>query len=152
MLKQIEAGVKFITSILLKDEEDRIKFGVALAQSLKEKYQGHWYPKNPEKGRAYRIIIIENYKREKLLQDAASKSGVELKKLSLPIHMAVWIDPDEVAYKFGDDGSICAFACFNVTPVQHENPVTGLTVGYYNPVPVVPYGAIHMFQNEYVCL
>lgn len=126
MQKKIEAGVEFVTSIILKDEEDRRKFGNALTQILTEKYEGHWYPENPQKGRAYRILIIENHKRQKLLRDAASKSSVELKKLSLPIHLSVWIDPDEVAYKFGEDGSICPFTCLNDSDSASDSDDSGV--------------------------
>ena len=41
-----------------------------------------------------------------LVVKAAQECGVKISDLSLPKEFTMWIDPNEISYRFGEDGSI----------------------------------------------
>ncbi|MRA76107.1 hypothetical protein GH890_32280, partial [Bacillus thuringiensis] len=60
------------------------------------------------KGSGYRCIRIVNNKMDPLLDKAGAASGVSENELLtfLPSELTVWVDPSEVSYRIGEDGSI----------------------------------------------
>lgn len=71
-------------------------------------YQHHWFPDRPQKGSGYRCIRI-NHEMDPLLCQAACRVGLNSERLFslLPRELTLWIDPYEVSYRIGEDGSIC---------------------------------------------
>ncbi|XP_009325723.1 PREDICTED: protein BTG2 [Pygoscelis adeliae] len=76
-----------------------------LAVSPKE---DQWFPEKPFKGSGYRCIRI-NHKMDPIISKAASQIGLSLPQLYqlLPSELTLWVDPYEVSYRIGEDGSIC---------------------------------------------
>lgn len=76
--------------------------------SLAEHYKHHWFPEKPFKGSGYRCIRI-NHKMDPIISKAASQIGLSLPQLYqlLPSELTLWVDPYEVSYRIGEDGSIC---------------------------------------------
>lgn len=73
-----------------------------------EHYKHHWFPEKPSKGSGYRCIRI-NHKMDPIISKAASQIGLgqpQLRQL-LPSELTLWVDPYEVSYRIGEDGSIC---------------------------------------------
>ncbi|KAM3925497.1 protein BTG1 [Leptodactylus fuscus] len=112
MKPEIIAAVGFISKFLrtkgLMNDRELQTFNQSLQELLAEHYRHHWFPEKPSKGSAYRCIRI-NHKMDPLIGQAADRIGLssqEMFKL-LPSELTLWIDPYEVSYRIGEDGSIC---------------------------------------------
>ncbi|XP_048664108.1 protein BTG1 [Marmota marmota marmota] len=81
---------------------------VSLFFSSVEHYKHHWFPEKPCKGSGYRCIRI-NHKMDPLIGQAAQRIGLSSQELFrlLPSELTLWVDPYEVSYRIGEDGSIC---------------------------------------------
>nr|XP_033773273.1 protein BTG2 [Geotrypetes seraphini] len=112
MLAEVAVAVSFVARLLrsrgrVSDEQLRL-FGRALREALTEHYRHHWFPEKPSKGSGYRCIRI-NRRMDPIIGKVASRTGLgsqELHRL-LPSELTLWIDPFEVSYRIGEDGSIC---------------------------------------------
>lgn len=73
-----------------------------------EHYQHHWFPDRPQKGSGYRCIRI-NHEMDPIIATAANRIGLTSEQLFslLPRELTLWVDPYEVSYRIGEDGSIC---------------------------------------------
>ncbi|EOA96980.1 Protein BTG1 [Anas platyrhynchos] len=76
--------------------------------SAPERYKHHWFPLAPSKGSGYRCIRI-NHKMDPLIVEAAGMIGLSHERLFqlLPSELTLWVDPFEVSYRIGENGSIC---------------------------------------------
>ncbi|KAM4675238.1 protein BTG1 [Discoglossus pictus] len=112
MKPEIIAAVGFISKFLrtkglMNDRQLQI-FNQALQELLSEHYKHHWFPEKPCKGSGYRCIRI-NHKMDPLIGQAANHIGLSSHQLfkHLPSELTLWVDPYEVSYRIGEDGSIC---------------------------------------------
>lgn len=73
-----------------------------------EHYEHHWFPEKPSKGSGYRCIRI-NHKMDPIITKVASQIGLSQPQLHqlLPSELTLWVDPYEVSYRIGENGSIC---------------------------------------------
>ncbi|XP_048192182.1 protein BTG1-like [Perognathus longimembris pacificus] len=112
MTCEIAAAVAFISKFLrtngLTSEEQLQTFSQTLQELLAEHYKHHWFPDVPYKGSGYRCIRI-NHKMDPLIGQAAQSIGLSSQELFrlLPSELTLWVDPYEVSYRIGEDGSIC---------------------------------------------
>lgn len=112
MLPEIAAAVGFLTSLLRTRgcvSEQKLKvFSRALQDALTDHYKHHWFPEKPSKGSGYRCIRI-NHKMDPIISKVASQIGLSQPQLHqlLPSELTLWVDPYEVSYRIGEDGSIC---------------------------------------------
>ncbi|XP_036613355.1 protein BTG2 [Trichosurus vulpecula] len=112
MLPEIAAAVGFLSSLLRTRgcvSEQRLQvFSGALQEALTEHYKHHWFPEKPSKGSGYRCIRI-NHKMDPIISKVARQIGLSLPQLYrlLPSELTLWVDPYEVSYRIGEDGSIC---------------------------------------------
>lgn len=111
---EVNSAADFLMSLL------RVRQKVALTESqlqnfrgnfadvLMAHYQRHWYPELPARGSGYRCIRI-NGKMDPLVEQAGNASGLNSRTLRkmLPQELTMWIDPDEVSYRIGENGSVC---------------------------------------------
>ena len=81
-------------------------FSQRLEELLTVRFENHWFPENPGKGSAYRCIRI-NGRMDPVVTEAAKVTGLTDIGSFLPKEFTMWIDPSEVSYRFGEDGSIC---------------------------------------------
>ncbi|XP_013920802.1 PREDICTED: protein BTG1-like [Thamnophis sirtalis] len=112
MKTEISTAAGFITRLLrtpsgIGDEELRC-FSESLQEALRDHYKHHWFPLMPSKGSGYRCIRI-NHKMDPLIGKAAGMIGLNHERLFqlLPSELTLWVDPFEVSYRIGEDGSIC---------------------------------------------
>ena len=89
-------------------------FRSRLEEVLIERYKNHWDPENPQRGSAYRCIRI-NGRMDPIVKEAAKVTGLTDIGRYLPAELTLWVDPNEVSYRFGEDGSICQCAIENNT-------------------------------------
>lgn len=112
MTPEVSAAASFVCRLLrgrgrLSDAQLQV-FRDGLAQALSEHYQHHWFPDRPQKGSGYRCIRI-NHEMDPLIGRAAGRIGLTSGQLFslLPRELTMWVDPYEVSYRIGEDGSIC---------------------------------------------
>ncbi|XP_068132914.1 protein BTG1-like [Hyperolius riggenbachi] len=112
MKPEIIAAVAFISKFLrtkgLTNDRELQTFNQSLQELLSDHYRHHWFPEKPSKGSAYRCIRI-NHKMDPLIGQAADRIGLSSREMFklLPSELTLWIDPYEVSYRIGEDGSIC---------------------------------------------
>ncbi|KAL1766274.1 BTG1 [Sigmodon hispidus] len=112
MIGEICAAATFISKFLstkgLRSEKQLQTFSQSLQELLAEHYKHHWFPEKPCKGSGYRCIRI-NHKMDPLIGQAAQQIGLSSRELFrlLPSELTLWVDPYEVSYRIGEDGSIC---------------------------------------------
>ena len=110
MKEEVHCACEFFSKML---ESKRLphqfasQFRTRLEELLSERFQNHWDTKNPSKGSAYRCIRI-NSKMDPIVQEAARETGLQDISKYLPAEFTMWIDPRDVSYRFGEDGSICS--------------------------------------------
>ncbi|KAM9444314.1 protein BTG1-like [Clarias gariepinus] len=111
MKVEVSTAVHFISTLLrgkrLLSEEQLQRFSHSLQEALGAHYQHHWFPDAPFKGSGYRCIRI-NHKMDPLLGRVAYAIGLSKERLChlLPRELTMWVDPYEVAYRIGENGSI----------------------------------------------
>ncbi|KAF4075048.1 hypothetical protein AMELA_G00230200 [Ameiurus melas] len=111
MKAEVAIVVNFITTLLrvkgLLSEEQLQHFSRSLEEALREHYEDHWFPDAPFRGSGYRCIRI-NHKMDPLVGKAAYTIGLSRKQLLslLPCELTMWVDPYEVSYRIGENGSI----------------------------------------------
>ncbi|XP_033647267.1 protein BTG2-like [Asterias rubens] len=115
MKAEVTSAVNFLTN-LLRSNKDFVRqpvrlerFSQILINLVCEHYQSHWFPDKPFRGSGYRCIRINDMKMDPLIAKAGQLVGkqVDEMQLLLPSELTVWVDPDEVSYRIGEEGSIC---------------------------------------------
>lgn len=89
--------------------EDKLaKFRDSLVEVLRRRYRDHWFPEKPFKGSGYRCIRI-NGRMDPVIAQAGEACGLEPQVIhnTFPSELTMWIDPLEVSYRIGENGSIC---------------------------------------------
>ncbi|XP_066507404.1 protein BTG3 [Hoplias malabaricus] len=118
MKKEIAAVVFFLKRLIKKAEKldtDKVDLFVEkLTMALQEKFRGHWYPDNPNKGQAFRCIRVNRFhKEDPELLWACAESGVKYKDLALPKELTLWVDPGEVCCRYGEKNLAFTVASFS---------------------------------------
>lgn len=83
-------------------------FKSSLTEVLRHRYRDHWFPDRPNRGSGYRCIRI-NGKMDPVIAQAGANVGLLPTVLHslFPSELTMWIDPSEVSYRIGENGSIC---------------------------------------------
>lgn len=105
-------------------------FKRAVTELLRRRYRDHWFPERPTRGSGYRCIRI-NGKMDPVIAQAGIACGLPEKYLHrlFPTEFTMWIDPLEVSYRIGENGSICVLYEGASTPAEPE---------FLNPPPSNP--------------
>lgn len=115
MKVEVHSAADFLMNLLrvkqvnsLPDDNQLQNFKGSLESLLVLRYRSHWYPDVPAKGSGYRCIRI-NGKMDPVIEQAGVAVGLPPRTLRkmLPPELTLWIDPEEVAYRIGENGSIC---------------------------------------------
>lgn len=113
MRPEIRSASMFLADLLrlghtLTDHQVRL-FRGTLEDLLRVHYHHHWFPERPCKGSGYRCIRI-NHRMDPMIAKAAVACGINdstLLRNVFPNELTMWIDPREVSYRIGENGSIC---------------------------------------------
>lgn len=109
---ELEAALELITRFVSKSAAAKNHlhqlghFTGMLINALRVFYTGHWYPERPMKGSGHRCLRI-NQGNTSIIEKTALNSGNRWVLDSLPKEFTIWIDPGEVSYRIGEDGSVC---------------------------------------------
>lgn len=111
MKNEVKSAVDFLAKILrtskyVSDHQVQI-FKENLQNLLSSKFENHWFPSKPNKGSGFRCIRI-NHKMDPLILQAGHSCGLsETVILSIiPKELTIWVDPFDVSYRIGENGSI----------------------------------------------
>jgi len=126
MQKEIDSAVQFICGLLRARSLslDLVEtFRTVLCEVMYGRYEGHWFPDKPCKGSAYRCMRIHDRNMDPLILKAGAQSGISVTQLLqlLPNQLTIWVDPREVAYRIGEDGSIGVLYDGAVTQQQNDD-------------------------------
>jgi protein Tob/BTG len=109
MLLEVKAAVNFLGKLLngtgRVGRESVELFKNSLERHLQQYYAGHWFPESPLKGSGYRCIRI-NHMIDPILDRAASESGISNVLSYFPNELTMWVDPCDVSYRIGENGSV----------------------------------------------
>ena len=113
MIEEINSAVNFLPRIMnfrFSGISRQLieKFIQSLTAVLLDHYNNHWFPDMPTKGSGYRCLRIVKHKMDPLFAKACRISGLTVEHLSklLPPEFTMWIDPADVSYRIGENGSI----------------------------------------------
>lgn len=83
-------------------------FKNSIMDVLRRRYRDHWFPDRPNRGSGYRCLRI-NGKMDPVIAQAGVNVGLlpPLLHRLFPTELTMWIDPAEVSYRIGENGSIC---------------------------------------------
>ncbi|GAB6025201.1 hypothetical protein CHUAL_010623 [Chamberlinius hualienensis] len=133
MRHEITSAAYFLADLLkicnTLTEQQLELFRVNFEELLCDHYQNHWFPEYPTKGSGYRCIRI-NHKMDPIIAKAANSCGVNdssLLRSMFPSELTLWIDPWEVSYRIGENGSICVIYTGNTTSSVNTNITTSIT-------------------------
>ncbi|XP_006628493.1 protein BTG2 [Lepisosteus oculatus] len=149
MIPELSAAAEFVTSLLRTRgflHEPRLQvFSACLQEALAEHYKQHWFPDRPQKGSGYRCIRI-NHEMDPIISKAAGRIGLSSQQLYqlLPRELTLWVDPYEVSYRIGEDGSICVLY-EAPPPASSHSPSAGGAGGGLGP-----YNPLFTCKNQYL--
>jgi protein Tob/BTG len=112
MRVEISSAVQFLSNLMRGQKsltaDQLAAFRQALSSRFTASFTDHWFPDRPLRGNAYRCVRIVNKRMDKLVAAAGADAGLSEAYLlaALPQELSVWIDPDEVSYRIGEDGSV----------------------------------------------
>ena len=110
MKREVKSAVDFLTNILKAGDVSQSQsemFNATLIALLCDRYQNHWFPEKPFKGSGFRCIRL-NHNLDPLITQAGHMSGLDSNILVsvFPPELTMWVDPHEVSYRFGENGSV----------------------------------------------
>lgn len=115
MRDEVNSAVDFLGNILLSSRTHTLDIDHALVEQFRQNlqvvlcthYHNHWFPEKPFKGSAYRCLRI-NGKMDPLLAKAGEACGLSCTDLYtvFPRELTMWVDPKEVSYRIGEEGSV----------------------------------------------
>lgn len=113
MKQEIATAAVFFSQLLQKDNDaSRIaKFTQLLTDALAARYASHWHKDMPHVGSGYRCLRSSHKGLDPVLRRAVEGSNVVVPSNLTSI--TVWIDPEEVSFRCGEQGTICHI------PLQH---------------------------------
>lgn len=120
MDRELSAASEFLASYLAHSHS---QFSENLAQVLAQRYDGHWFPAEPERGSAFRALVRTHADLDHSILAAARQAGVPLpeleralttapgaKRVELGDRWTLWIDPGCVSLRVdrGDSAATTA--------------------------------------------
>jgi protein Tob/BTG len=114
MKLELQSASNFLVHLIRLSSRSNIaettleKFNSSLVEVLRRRYRDHWFPEKPFKGSGYRCIRI-NGRMDPVIAQAGEVCGLspQLIHSTFPSELTMWIDPLEVSYRIGENGSIC---------------------------------------------
>jgi len=111
MRTEISNAVNFLSNLIrnkISSPSQLSLFRDALTSRFSASFTDHWFPERPLRGNGYRCVRIVSNRMDRLIAAAGADAGMteEYLRAAFPQELCVWIDPDEVSYRIGEDGSV----------------------------------------------
>lgn len=152
MLVEITSAADFLVHLLrissTRLNEDQLDlFRGSVSNILQNRYREHWFPQKPNKGSAFRCIRI-NGKMDPIIAQAGAAIGIhpQFLRTLFPFELTIWIDPAEVSYRIGENGSICVLyeSKESSPPPPRQSPELYLDPRQYDQIdPLVDYVGVN---------
>ncbi|KAG7157713.1 BTG3-like [Homarus americanus] len=141
MKDEISAATLFLSKLVrgsAKVTDDAMsKFEKRLKELLEERYRNHWHPERPWQGQGYRCLRMNNNTRkEPTIEQAARDCGLKYNDLKLPVELTIWVDPEEVCCRFGEQKGSC-FTIASFGDSSKENSMETRACPTYESVDVL---------------
>lgn len=125
MKLEVRIACKFLGNLLRRTEGVSVKqleaFRTNMEEMLCARYRHHWHPQRPLLGSGYRCIRI-NHNMDPMIAEAAQACGVSNHQLNFPEELTIWVDPNDVSFRIGEDGSICKLDLIDDSPPAKSSP------------------------------
>lgn len=147
MKEEVHHAVNFLTNIVenggVMNAHQLEGFRRGLFDLLLDRYREHWFPAKPTKGSAYRCMRI-NHKMDPIIASVASSCGFSSSRLFsiFPSELTLWVDPGEVSYRFGEDGSIGILFAQAASEAAHLS-----NVAYQKTESIQPMGCSDQYRH-----
>lgn len=108
-LKEIQVASWFFASNLNQQvqpplsQQHILDFQKELAFALEQKYANHWHPETPERGHAFRSVLIDHTRLiDDVILTAARRANIPMisQRLSRLPSLLMWIDPSNVTVQY----------------------------------------------------
>lgn len=117
MIREIVSATRFLGKMLGRKGENSQHqtdlFEHSLSSKLRVKFSAHWDSHNPLRGNAYRSLLVSTKFTDQVIIDAAEEASFKITKSIAD--MVLWIDPGEVTYRIGDQGSIAPLDLIDIS-------------------------------------
>lgn len=122
-------------------------FKSSLTEVLRHRYRDHWFPDRPNRGSGYRCIRI-NGKMDPVIAQAGANVGLLPTVLHslFPSELTMWIDPSEVSYRIGENGSICVL--YERTEPENPEEMSSQQPPHHPQQPHHPHQPQHHHQSQ----
>jgi len=147
MRSEVESAANFLSDLIRNqfqsfNSQKLQLFRQTIIDKLLDSYNKHWFPEQPFKGSGYRCLRI-NHKMDPMLSRAGRQCGLEEQTLRslFPNELTLWIDPNEVSNRIGENGSICVIYDQNDNSLENHSssPTTSsLQLSYSRLTPSPP--------------
>jgi len=121
MIQETFEAARFMSSFISPNvcQKQRSKFVGSFQRNLQTKFMDHWYVNEPLRGQGYRCLRLHpDPTREPMIAKALKDAELNYSDIKLPLELTVWVDPGEVSYRFGEDGSISTLISFECRPKE----------------------------------
>ncbi|XP_039299061.1 protein BTG2-like [Nilaparvata lugens] len=123
MLNEINRASLFLLKLMRSRDrlsrEMTISLRDALVAVMVTRYHNHWFPLSPHRGSAYRCIRVNQHS-DPVITAVAHITGLSAKLIRswLPLEFTMWVDPNEVSYRIGENGSVMAVFVPDIEDIQ----------------------------------
>ncbi|CAG0893017.1 unnamed protein product [Cyprideis torosa] len=144
MKREVESAAGFLVNILRLNERSKEVhpqlldfFRSRLAECLRKHYTNHWFPEMPFRGSGYRCIRI-NGRLDPVIAQAGKSCGIPDAFLYslFPTELTLWVDPKEVSYRIGENGSVCVLYSADNHSAHYSTSPHRQPVNVYNSHPL----------------
>jgi len=110
MKKEIEAASWWWTSQLNVNiappltKDQLLTFHKSLCGIMEEKYSGHWYADEPNRGEAFRSIMFEKNIIDNILLESAQRAKITSLRSRIKTECIMWVDPQTVKIQYSYSG------------------------------------------------
>ncbi|XP_039298150.1 protein BTG2-like isoform X2 [Nilaparvata lugens] len=137
MLNEINRASLFLLKLMRSRDrlsrEKTISLRDALVTVMVTRYHNHWFPLTPHRGSAYRCIRVNQQNSDPVITAVAHITGLSAKLIRswLPLQFTMWVDPNEVSYRIGENGSVMAVFVPDIEDIQSfiPDPIPELETG-----------------------
>ena len=106
MLKEVNFAVDYIIKSICNIDREKIGiFKAHLLAMMIKSYTDHWNVEYPEKGQAYRAIVISSRLVDPIISNAAQLSNILIPFIFTSLY-CIWIDPGSVSVRQDNFGFV----------------------------------------------
>ena len=143
MKEEVDSATSFLAGLIASRVPRRFLdcFKATVSSSMTKRYEDHWHPKFPHRGSAYRSITVHYNRIDPLVLASLVAAYIKAYNLSedrsedvkkaeakaqeigryFPQELALWVDPMDVSYRIGDNGSIGVVYTGQSTPATSDS-------------------------------